>query len=58
MAPKARQKTMGPAKSVSFMMLPSATFKGCNTVSVFCQMWSKLIPNSKEKESKEANQNL
>lgn len=45
-APKARQKTIGPAKSVSFMMLPSATFNGCSTVSVFCQMWSKLIPNS------------
>lgn len=45
-APKARQKTIGPAKSVSFMMLPSATFNGWSTVSVFCQMWSKLIPNS------------
>lgn len=45
-APKAKQKTIGPAKSVSFMMLPSATFSGCSTVSVFCQIWSKLIPNS------------
>lgn len=46
-APKAKQKTMGPARSVSFMMLPSATFSGWSTVRVFCQMWSKLIPNSK-----------
>ena len=46
MAPKARQNTMGPARSVSFMMLPSATFMGCSTVRVFCQMWSKLIPSS------------
>lgn len=45
-APKARQNTMGPARSVSFMMLPSATFSGCSTVSVFCQMWSKLMPSS------------
>lgn len=47
--PKAKQNTMGPAKSVSFMMLPSAAFNGCNTVRVFCQIWSKLIPSSSDK---------
>lgn len=50
-APKAKQKTIGPARSVSFMMLPSATFSGWSTVRVFCQMWSKLIPNSETEES-------
>lgn len=42
---------MGPARSVSFIILPSAAFNGCRTVSVFCQMWSKLIPNSATKNS-------
>lgn len=45
-APKARQNTMGPARSVSFIMLPSAAFMGWSTVRVFCQMWSKFMPNS------------
>lgn len=49
-APNAKQKTMGPARSVSFMMLPSAAFNGWSTVSVFCQMWSKLIPNSEGRQ--------
>lgn len=47
-APKAMQKITGPVKSVSFMMLPSAGFIGFSTVRVFCQMWSKLMPNSDE----------
>lgn len=40
------QKRMGPVRSVSFMMPPSAGLNGFNTVSVFCHMWSKSIPSS------------
>lgn len=29
-------------------MLPSAGLKGFNTVSAFCQMWSKLMPSSRQ----------
>lgn len=51
--PRATQKRMGPVRSVSFMMLPSAGMKGFNTVSVFCHMWSKSTPSSeKNKQSK------
>lgn len=37
-APRATQKRMGPVRSVSFMMLPSAGFIGLSTVKVFCHM--------------------
>ncbi len=46
--PRAMQKRTGPVRSVSFIILPSAGFSGFNTVRVFCQIWSKLMPNSEK----------
>lgn len=46
--PSAMQKMIGPVRSVSFIMLPSAGLKGFNTVRAFCQMWSKLMPSSRQ----------
>lgn len=50
-APRAKQKTRGPVRSVSFIMLPSAGFIGFRTVKVFCHICSKLIPSSAMRNS-------
>lgn len=44
--PSPTQKMIGPVRSVSFMMLPSAGLEGFSTVRAFCQMWSRLMPSS------------
>ena len=44
------QKRIGPVRSVSFIILPSAGLNGFKTVMVFCQMWSKLMPSSSERK--------